>query len=840
MLPILEVEPQILCRLSQGNRLVLTAPTGSGKTTQVPQILLRGGSISGQIVVLQPRRLATRLVAHRVAQELDAPVGQLVGYQTRHDSQISDATRVRFVTEGLFLRLFQSDPQLDGISAVILDEFHERSLAADTALGLLCRLQETQRPDLCLIVMSATLDARGVAEVLNCPVIEAHGRAYPVDIRYQPGDPQAPPWNRAADVLRDLLVRESEGDVLVFMPGVYEIRRTIEAAQGRLRNHSEPISFFPLHGSLSAARQDAAVSPCTQRKVIVATNVAETSITIEGVHHVVDSGLARVHRHDPRRGIDVLLVESVSQASTEQRAGRAGRTAPGSCIRLWTQTEQTARPARETPEIRRLDLAEAVLQLKSLGVDDVLDFPWLEPPETPAVERAIRLLTDLDALDRSARLTDIGRRMVLFPMHPRLSRLLLEASERSCLERAMLWAALIGERDILVYPLHSRYTRIPDDEHPSDLSVRERAFQRAKELRFDSAACADLGIHGSACREIDRTARSYRDACRRAGLKSTGRGRTEDLVRCLLVAFYDHVALRRDADLGGSAGQFGCAMAGQRRVELDAKSVARESRCLVALDVRELKAGRSGVRTVLSLASGIDAAWLEETHPERIELRTVVEWNEEDRAVEQFETCAYDGLVYQRQPGIRVDPTAAEEILVAKILADDVKLEKWDQSVEQWILRSRCVSRLFPERGLISYDDDEIAVILYEIVAGATRYSHVRTRPCLSYVRNALSWSDQQFIEQMAPFHIRLPSGSRMKIEYYSDDPPRGRTRIQDLYGLRDTPRIAGGRQKLLLEILGPNFRPVQVTDDLAGFWQNTYPEVRKELRRRYPKHKWR
>ena len=838
MLPIYDAKPQILDHLARTNRLVLTAPTGSGKTTQVPQILLRSDLITGQIVILQPRRLATRLVAHRVAAELDTSIGKLVGYQTRHDSRIGDDTRIRFVTEGLFLRLFQSDPNLTGIGAVLLDEFHERSLTADTALGLVRRLQETDRPDLRLLVMSATLDARAIAASLECPAIEAHGRAHPIDIRYQPGNPQAPPWERATDALRDLLTREPEGDVLVFMPGAYEIRRTIETAQGRLRNHPEPLAFFPLHGSLPAAQQDRAVAPCPQRKIIVATNVAETSITIDGVRHVVDSGLARVHRHDPRRGIDVLLIEAVSRASTEQRAGRAGRTGPGSCVRLWSSAEQQARPERDLPEIRRLDLADALLQLKSLDVADPLDFPWLEPPDPPAVERAINLLTDLDALNASADLTDIGRQMALLPMHPRLSRLLIAAAERGCLERATLWAALIGERDILTHPPQSRYTRIPDDAYPSDLTVRERAFQQAKENRFDAATCAGLGLHAAACREVDRTCRLYRDTCRRADLKSNRRNRTEDLIQSLLVPFYDHVALRRDPDLRGE-GSLHCAMAGQRRVELDPKSVVRQSHAFVALDVRELGAGRNGVRTALSLASAVETSWLEEIHPERIAMSTAVEWNEEASAVEQFETWAYDDLVYHRQ-SCKTDPAAAEQILVDKIASGDLRLEKWDQSVEQWLHRARLVAALFPERNLTTYDDDDIRLVLHEIIAGGTRYSHVRTRPCLAHVQHALSWNDQQFVEQMAPTHLPLPAGPRLKIEYYPDGPPRGRARIQDLYGLRQTPSVAGGRQPLLLEILAPSFRPVQVTDDLANFWKNTYPEVKKELKRRYPKHEWR
>ena len=834
LLPVRRIAADIAHHLQASNRLVLTAPTGSGKTTQVPQILL-DHSNGGQIIVLQPRRLATRLVAQRVAAELNTPIGHTVGYQTRHDSQISDNTRIRFVTEGLFLRLLHSSPTLDGVEAVILDEFHERSLAADTALGLVRRLQESDRPDLRLVVMSATLDVDALATALACPVVEAHGRAYPVDVHYRPTASQTPIWDRAAAALAEVLENNNQGDVLVFMPGAYEIHRTLEAAQQRLRNWAEPLAFFPLHGTLSAAQQDAAVGPSPQRKIIVATNVAETSITIQGVRHVVDSGLARVQRHDPRRGIDVLLIEAISRASTEQRAGRAGRTAPGTCTRLWSQQDQDARPDHDLPEIRRLDLADAVLQLKALGVSSPNTFPWLDPPEDQSLARAFDLLQDLQALDADGALTDTGRQMARLPMHPRLSRLLLEADRRRCLKRAALWAALIGERDILTAPIQPQYTQPPDDDLASDLIVRERAWRQARDRRFDPSSCAAAGLHANACRQVQSTADLYLNAAQNAGLHKAQAGHSTDLLKCLLVAFFDRIALRRDAE------GLTCAMAGQRRVELDRRSVARHGTLLVALEVRELEArGDSAVRTALSLVSALDPAWLEEVHPAHISTASETIWNADAKAVEQFHLHTYAGLVYRREQLADVDPNAAEEILVDQLVRQNIRLEKWDDEVEQWIYRTRLLSRLFPERQLIAYDDDEIRVVLHELVAGATRHSHIRTLPCLPHVQNALPWAEQQFVEQMAPLHLKLPSGVRLKIEYYEDGPPRGRAKIQDLYDLHQTPAIARGRQKLLLEILGPNFRPVQVTDDLGGFWKNTYPEVKKELKRRYPKHEWR
>ena len=469
VLPIHEVQDPIVAALRAGSRLVLTAPPGSGKTTQVPQILFRamsnregeapaepetdvapaianaqtdkthkldrpspqpspggrggrnteprdpsrlGGSLAlplGKIIVLQPRRLATRMVAARVASEMRTPVGELVGYQTRHDSKVSRNCRIIFLTEGLFLRWMLGNPALPGVAAVVLDEFHERSLAADTILGLLRSLQESRRPDLRLVVMSATLDARMIADFLDCPVIEAGGRMYPVDVRYLPSRSKTPVWDLAAEKVRDILDTTDEGHVLVFMSGAYEINRTLDAcrrfaggATGGATGGGA-VQLCALHGSLPPAQQDAAVAPCSPgtRKIIVATNIAETSITIDGVRHVIDSGLAKVHRYDPRRGINVLLSEPISRASAEQRAGRAGRTAPGTCIRLWPQNEHATRDDHDDPEILRLDLAEVVLQLKAMGVDDVRGFPWLQAPDEFALTRGEELLVMLHALSDS-------------------------------------------------------------------------------------------------------------------------------------------------------------------------------------------------------------------------------------------------------------------------------------------------------------------------------------------------------------------------------------------------------------------------------------------------------
>ncbi|MAE65156.1 MAG: helicase, partial [Phycisphaeraceae bacterium] len=686
-----------------------------------------------------------------------------------------------------------------------------------------------------LVVMSATLDVRAVTAHLECDALEAAGRTFPVETTHLAPLARQPCWATAAAALDDLTARQDTGDVLVFMPGIYEIRRTIEACRQRLGARS-PLRFHALHGGLTGREQDEAVESGPQRRVIVSTNVAETSITIEGVRHVIDSGLARIDRFDPRRGINTLHVEQISQASADQRAGRAGRTAPGTCVRLWSAHER--REAFTAAQIRRIDLAESLLRIRSMGIAPA-DFPWLESPPGAALDEAGRLLRDLGALDEGVALTDTGRAMARLPMHPRLSRMILEAAQRGCLGRALTWAALISEPDILARPVRRRYHEPAPDDVSSDLVVRERALETAVRRRFDPSACREQGLNAGACRDVERTRRQYLRLCRSgAGTNATdsaerAAGSTRDLVSSLLRGFPDHVALRR------REGDLGCSMVGQKRVVLDRDSAVRRAGLLVAVEVREVGGGRE-LKTVLSLATAVEPAWLEHIMPERIDEVAEAAWNPQRRAVEQVAARRFDGLVFESKARPDCDAARAAEILVELIESGELALDRWNEEVDQWIARTRCVARWFPERGVITYEPDDLRVILLEIVDGCSRASQLRGLDCMSHVRNALSWPDQQLVEQMAPTKIALPSGRRMKIEYAADHAPRGRALIQDLFDLKQTPRIAGGREKLVLEILGPHHRPLQVTDDLERFWRELYPKLRTELRRRYPKHKWR
>lgn len=846
-LPVLRAAPAIEAALRSSRAMVLTAATGSGKTTQVPQLVIRSGLVEGQVVVLEPRRLAARMTARRVAQEMGCALGEEVGFQTRFERVTGPRTRIRFVTEGVFLRQAQRDPSLDGIGCVLLDEFHERSVLADLALGVVRRARE-RRTDLAVAAMSATMDADRAALYLGAPVVNAEGRAFPVDVRHDPfGD--GPAWDRAAAAVRTLVDEGHDGDALVFMPGAFEIDRTVEAVRAALRGAPDAARFdvVPLHGSMPPDRQDAAVSPAApgRRKVIVATNVAETSITIPGIRMVVDAGTARIFRVDPRRGLNALRTEPISRASADQRAGRAGRTAPGVCVRLWSAQDHARRPASEEPEVRRIDLAEPMLMVLSMGLGPFEAFPWLDPPAGEQVERARSALAALGAIDASGGITALGRSLARVPAHPRLARVLLEGERLGVGERAARWCALAAERDVVQSATAGQLLRlVPDGEPPSDLGVREELVRRVEASGFRATRHEGVEASAAACREVVAAARDLQRSVR-----GTGEGSATDpdadarpapsferVSRALLAGFGDHVGWRHDPQRPH------CAMPGRRKVSIDSSSVQRGSGFVLALEVREAGRGEA-VHQSLGMVTPLEERWVSDAMPGRFETRTEVRFAEELGAPAEFEERCFDGIVVDRT----VRPlrggaarAAAHEELAARVASGELRPASWTEAVDHWIERVRCVAGWFPERGLIAYDHEDLAVLAAEIAHGCARVSDLDSRPVADIVRGALGWDEQQFVERMAPTSIALPSGRRMALEYAVGKPPRGRSKIQDFYDLPGHPTVAGGRVKVVLELLGPNFRPVQVTEDLPGFWERLYPEVKKELKRRYPRHEWR
>jgi len=839
-LPIFELEHRIVAEIKGQSRLIIQAPTGSGKSTQVPQILLDHGMLGdGQVVILQPRRLATRLLAARVASERKSRLGDEVGYQIRFENITSDRTRIRFVTEGILLRQLIQDPQLRGVSAILFDEFHERHLYGDITLARALQLQATSRPDLKLAVMSATLDAGLLQKYLEpCAVLSSSGRAFPVEIEYLPkpvGGDGYPIWDLAADELECMAPR-TEGDVLIFMPGKYEIGRTISAI--RASRVSDRFVVLPLHGELPPAEQDAALAHYQKRRAIVATNVAETSLTIDGVQIVIDSGFARIARFDARRGINTLLVEKISRASADQRAGRAGRTAPGHCLRLWTEREHLERAQQELPEVKRLDLAEVVLTLKASGVEEIGNFRWLEPPDPQALARAEQLLADLGAL-ASRGVTPLGRRMLAFPVHPRYARMLLAAQQYRCVPAVALIAALTQGRNLL-RRLEGKQARedredVLGSDAESDLFILMRAFRYAENSRFDSQRCARLGINPGAAREAAQLSEQFLAIAREEGLDlESGEVKTGSIERCVLAGFPDQVAVRLDA------GTLRCALVHGRRGVLARESAVHGARVLVASEVREIESSEKERQVLLTLATKIEEDWLRELFPESFRAETRVEFDPALRRVVGHRTTLFHDLVLRSEEfSPKDDPTAAQ-ILAREVLAGSCPLKHWDNAVEQWIERVNFVEAEFPELNFPRIDEAGKLLLVEQICQGAASYKEIKERPVWPVVKSWVSAAQQQTLDDLAPERIKLAKGRAAKITYGGAAPPTIAARIQDLF---DTPRglaVGRGRIPLRIQVLAPNHRPIQITNDLENFWREGYPKIKKELQRKYPKHEWR
>ena len=839
-LPIDALQAELVAACGRVRRLVLRAPTGSGKSTRIPQMLLDLGLVQGQIIVLQPRRIAARLLAARIAQERAVRLGGEVGYQIRFERVESAETRIKFVTEALLLRQMASDPSLKGVGAVIFDEFHERNLHSDVALALARRLQETHRPDLLMMAMSATLDTETVAKWLgSAETLASDGRAYPVHIEYthQPRNASRPVWEAAAEQVQRILREETTGDVLVFMPGSYEIIRTIGAV--RHLPESGGVEVLPLYGELPADEQDRAVRPGPGRKVIVATNVAETSLTIPGVCAVVDAGLARIARFDPHRGIDTLLVEPISRAAAEQRAGRAGRTGPGRCIRLWSQTDHEARPAREVPEIKRVDLSETILLLLSSGWGDAATFPWYEAPAVAALERARAVLRDLGAVDASGRLTALGRRMSVFPAHPRYARMLLAAGEFDCVREVCQIAGLAQGRDILFRKVDDRTENARDSveqEDGSDFFPRLALLRRAVEMKFDADACDRLGVHGQSARQADQAARQFLRLAQGQGLPVSDRVADPAAVRrCLLLGFSDRLAVRLDA------GTLRCAVVHGRTGELRRESSIRHARLLVAAEIDEIQA-RGGVTTYLSLATAVEEGWLRELFPGDFSTVSQVRYDAAQRRVVTRSERRFRDLVLESTERDDAPSDEGSRLLAAEVVAGRLELEKWDAAVAAWIRRVNFLSRHCPELGIPVFDEAARRMVIEEICLGAVAYRDIRERPVLGAVRGWLTQEQGMALENYCPEKLGLPRKKHpARIEYTDDGQAEIEATVQELYDFPGTKlRVCLGKVPLVVCIQSPARRTQQRTTDLDAFWKGSYEGVKKELRGRYPRHEWR
>lgn len=834
-LPIEELRKGIIEALTMGNRLIVEAPTGSGKSTQIPQMLLDAGILgSGRAVILQPRRLAARMLAARVAHERDGRVGDEVGYRIRLDDASSSRTRLLFVTEGILVRQMLGDPDLHGVSTLLFDEFHERHLYSDITLAQALALQATRRPDLKIIVMSATLDTTALTEYLQpCSVLHSGGRTHPVEIGYLSRDPgDEKPWDLAADAAQDML-RKTTGNLLVFMPGAYEIARTISTLRVRL---PATIAALPLHGELTPADQDAAVSSGGGRKVIVATNVAETSLTIDGVTGVIDSGLARIASFDSRRGINTLLIEKISRASADQRAGRAGRTAPGVCLRLWTEREHARRIPREAPEIHRVDLTEVLLTLKAAGFTSMEAIRWLDAPQAPALLRAETLLRDLGALDHEGAITPLGRRMLAFPTHPRYARMLLAAQEFGCVRAVALMAALTQSRPLLL-----RTDRRTEEERQdlfggggSDFLVMARAFRWAERNDFRADRCRQLAVHGDAARQTAKVYEQFLKLAEGQGLDVDAPAASDEaLARCILAGFADQVARRR------GAGTNLCDIVHGRRGLLTKESAAAESRLVVAAEISEIGQGSGDVRVQLSMATAIDEQMLRDLFPEDFTDKNDYFFDTATNRVVKRTEKMFRDLVLESIHRDAQPCDEATKVLAAALAEGDLPLPTWKEETEEWMQRVQWLAHFHPELELPSFGESERLTALEKWCHGAVGYREVKDRPALHALQSLLSPSQRSALERLAPDKHELPGGRKARLIYKSSGQVTMSALIQDLYGMTAAPKLAGGIAEVTVEILAPNRRPIQITKDLTSFWKETYPKIKPELSRRYPKHKW-
>jgi len=841
-LPIYELEARIVAAMRGSGRLIVQAPTGSGKSTQIPQMLLRHGLLGdrGEAVVLQPRRLATRMLARRVAEEVGSPLGETVGYQIRLESRAGEKTRIRFVTEGILLRRMSFDPSLSGVSVLIFDEFHERHLYGDISLARARQIQATTRPDLRIVVMSATLDTGALREYLApCETLVSEGRSFPVRIEYLAKTPNfdaEPVWEVAAREC-GRVAGTTPGDLLVFMPGAYEISRTIGAIQGT--RELRGFAVFPLHGELPPEAQDRAVTPCEARRIIVSTNVAETSLTIDGVTAVIDSGLARIARYDPHRGINTLLVEKISVASADQRAGRAGRTAPGVCVRLWTEREHGQRPAQEVPEVRRLDLAEVVLTLKAAGIEDVAAFPWLEQPDAKALTRAEALLTDLGAIG-AGRITDLGRRMLRFPVHPRYARMFLAAQDRGCVRPVALMAALTQGRSFLLRGGSKEVERAREEllgeEHESDFFLLMRAWRHAANSNYSLDACRRVGVHAQAARQVGPLFEQFLEIARGEGLDTEERRVDGAEVRkCVLAGFSDQLAHRLDA------GTLRCELVHGRKGVLARESAIQKAQLFVAAEITEV-GGRGGeVSVILGLATAIEEGWLREMFPcDYRESRGVAYDPESKRVVARRERVFRDLVIEARAGGDDVPLDAAASILAREVLAGRIQIREWDEVAEPWITRVNRFAEWFPELEVNPVGEGDRATLVEQLCFGETSARGVREKEVLPVLRDWLTPEQLAVLDDHVPERLVMGNGKRSRVTYSKEGPPVLSARIQELYGVNGKFTIGHGRVPVRIEVLAPNQRPIQVTDDLSNFWREVYPKMKPELSRRYPRHEWR
>ncbi|HVM33070.1 MAG TPA: ATP-dependent helicase HrpB [bacterium] len=804
-LPIDSLIPDLLAALEGKNTAVITAEPGAGKTTRVPPALLGAPFAGGkEIWVLQPRRLAAKMAALRVAEELGPEAGKAVGYQFRFENKTGPQTRLKFMTDGMLLPLAQADPGLAKVAAVVLDEFHERSLALELGLAWLRRLQLEKRPDLRLLVMSATLDAGALSEYLGgAPIFASKGRIFPVGLEYLPQPEHQDLSLKVKGALRRLNHQGVTGTTLVFLPGLGEIRR----CQGALKDFGE---VHALYGDLPVEEQQAVLKPTPGRKVILSTNVAETSLTVPGVTSVIDSGLTRQSRVSGWSGLPSLVTVPASQASAAQRTGRAGRLQEGFCVRLYSKFDYEHRAAFDLPELLRSDLSKSLLDLKKLGVEDLEQFPWFLKPSESALATALGLLKRLGALDPQNRLTETGRRMASFPLAPRLSKLLLEAqasAEPPVARLACRLAALISEE------------RAGGEDLLEELKKYQPGFE-SKRLEEQLAGLLGLGNQSPAGRPNDKV--------------------EEALAKCLLAAFPDRVGKLRAGDPAANrhpSGKKELVLSSGGSAQVSDSPLTRAHDYFVVVEAQETQQGGKTLVKARSLAP-LSADWLLDLFMDEIKEEQAVEWDGKAQRVNVSQRLLYGQLVLDEKvlPPSAFGPEA-RALLVKEALAAGPQAYADPDELSQFLNRVAFAAQHTGD--LRAFTPEQVEETLRDLSEGCRSLSDLKQAGLVEALKARLSPSGRSLLEKLAPGFITLAGGRRAPIYYEAGKPPWAESRIQDFFGMKQGPALANGKVPVVLHLLTPGKKPVQITSDLAGFWERHYPQARKELSRRYPRHQW-
>lgn len=825
--PIYTIKDKFINALSESNRFIVTASTGSGKSTILPLFVQEHGLQGKKIVVIQPRRLAAIMLSRFVCEQHGFQLGKEIGYITRYEREVSDETTIMYITDGILLKFLQHDPLLADIDAVIFDEFHERTVANDMGLALIVLLQQ-QRPDLKLILMSATLNTEALTHYLGpqTQCFHAEGKLFPVHIKYLSMPLQRKIWEKAADLAKDFILKSDEGNILIFMPGQWEINKTIECCQQHI--HDPSIQILPLYSDLSSDDQKKVMQHNPDiRKIIVATTIAETSLTIPNIRLVIDSGLVKVGRYNPLQEINSLITERNSIFSADQRSGRAGRVGPGLCYRLWTKDEHALKPKENEPEILRTDLSDIVLFLASLGYSDFNQFPWFQSPLLSSLSLAEKKLIQLKALDETQKITPKGLKLAAFSLPPHLAAFILEAISENLFYPAALLTAIYMEPNAFENLKKITSLQSVDCLYHSDVLKLILHFYENKEITAETLR--KKGMNASLALKISRTISIIKKQC---GSKLSVSPIDQTKFMCLLIkGFYNHLSAQR------SPQEYELANGRRGRIH---ESTLFKAPLLLAMEMKE-SGDIQNATLRFSVLNEIKKEWLIDYFSDYYSKTEEVFWDETSDGFIKRIRERYFGVLIHEKTEIPEKNQELIDLFVERIKNGKLQLPNWDEKTDQWIFRTRLLSRLFPDKKLIAYDEDDMDLIYSEMCEGITKAKQLKSVDCFQYVRGVLSWHEQEFVEKEAPARIKLPGGHYLKLTYDpSTNVVKGRARISDIYDLDELPIIAGGKIKILLDILAPNWRTVQLTDDLPRFWQEHYPKLKKELSRKYPKHKWR